>query len=188
MKITNATSGTNVAEIADGIHRIATPVPANPSLPAGFSFNQYLIVDDAPLLFHTGPRGMFPLVREAIDSVIPASTLRYVAFSHFEADECGGLNEFLALAPAAVPVCSQVANKAFPDWKAGGADAYCQCALERMGKDPAGWSRAYHIAWMRSGAFAISGPPDRAGARASRPRARSRSPCSRQTGCPGRTC
>ena len=47
-----------------------------------------------------------------------------------------------------------MANKAFPDWKAGGADAYCQCALERMGKDPAGWSRAYHIAWMRSGAFA----------------------------------
>ncbi|MCP5431935.1 MAG: NIPSNAP family protein [Alphaproteobacteria bacterium] len=53
-----------------------------------------------------------------------------------------------------VKVCSQVANKAFPDWKAGGADTYCQCALERMGKDPAGWSRAYHIAWMRSGAFA----------------------------------
>lgn len=110
MKITNAASGTNVAEIADGIHRIATPVPANPSLPGGFSFNQYLIVDDAPLLFHTGPRKMFPLVREAIDSVIPASTLRYVAFSHFESDECGGLNEFLAVAPAAVPVCSQVAK------------------------------------------------------------------------------
>src|SRR5262249_37756028 len=61
--------------------------------PGGFSFNQYLIVDDEPLIFHTGPRKMFPLVREAVASVMPVAELRYVAFSHVEADECGSLNE-----------------------------------------------------------------------------------------------
>ena len=60
-------------------------------MPGGFSFNQYLFVDGAPLLFHTGPRRMFPLVREAVASVIPVEHLRYVAFSHVEADECGSL-------------------------------------------------------------------------------------------------
>ncbi len=75
----------------------------------GFSFNQYLIADEDPLLFHTGPRRMFPLVREAVASVLPLERLRYLAFSHFEADECGALNELLAVAPRAVPVCSRVA-------------------------------------------------------------------------------
>ncbi len=70
------------------------------SIPGGFSFNQYLIVDDEPLLFHTGPRKMFPLVREAVERVLPVERLRYVALSHFEADECGSLNEWLAVAPA----------------------------------------------------------------------------------------
>jgi flavorubredoxin len=105
--ITNSTTGTNLHEIAPGIYRINTPI----ALPdgSGFSFNQYLIEDEEPLLFHTGPRGMFPLVAEAIGKVLPPERLRYVAFSHFEADECGALNHFLAAAPAAVPVCSQVA-------------------------------------------------------------------------------
>ncbi len=105
--ITNGTSGTNVHEIAPGIYRINTPV----DLPGGlaFSFNQYLIADTLPLVFHTGPRRLFPLVAEAIGKVLPLPTLRYVAFSHVEADECGALNNFLAAAPAAVPVCSQVA-------------------------------------------------------------------------------
>jgi flavorubredoxin len=105
--ITNSQSGTNIQEIADGIYRINTPV----SLPdAGhFNFNQYLIVDDAPMLFHTGQRQLFPLVREAIESVIPVQRLRYLGLSHFEADECGSLNAFLAVAPQAVPVCSGVA-------------------------------------------------------------------------------
>ncbi len=76
MTITNAQSGTNVHEIADGIYRINTPV-AIAGL-GGFSFNQYLIVDDEPLLFHTGPRRMFPLVREAVASVMPMQRLRYV--------------------------------------------------------------------------------------------------------------
>lgn len=104
--ITNAQSGTNISEIADGIYRINTPV----HMPAGaFSFNQYLIVDDKPMLFHTGPRRMFPLVQEAIATILPLERLRYIGFSHFEADECGSLNEFLAIAPQAVPVCGQVA-------------------------------------------------------------------------------
>jgi flavorubredoxin len=105
--ITNAASGTNLHEIAPGIYRINTPVQI-PNGP-GFNFNQYLIADDAPLVFHTGPRRMFPLVAEAIGKVLPLETLRYIAFSHFEADECGSLNDFLAAAPAAVPVSSQVA-------------------------------------------------------------------------------
>jgi flavorubredoxin len=105
--ITNTQAGTNVQEVADGVYRINTPV----SLPdAGqFSFNQYLIVDDAPVLFHTGQRQLFPLVREAIAAVIPVASLRYLGLSHFEADECGSLNAFLAAAPEAVPVCSRVA-------------------------------------------------------------------------------
>jgi len=104
--ITNTQTGTNVTEIAEGIYRINTPVA---EIPGGFSFNQYLVVDDEPLLFHTGLRKMFPLVREAIAQVMPVEKLRYVAFSHFESDECGALNDFLAAAPNAVPLCSRVA-------------------------------------------------------------------------------
>jgi flavorubredoxin len=105
--ITNAQSGTNVHEVAAGIYRINTPV----QMPDGFrfNFNQYLLVDDAPLLFHTGPRRMFPHVREAVSRVIPVARLRYVGFSHFEADECGALNEWLEAAPQAEPVCGQIA-------------------------------------------------------------------------------
>jgi len=105
--ITNAASGTNVYEVASGIYRINTPI----QIPGGpdFNFNQYLLADDAPLLFHTGPRRVFPFVSEAIRSVLPLEKLRYVAFSHYEADECGALNDFLAAAPQAEAVCSQVA-------------------------------------------------------------------------------
>jgi flavorubredoxin len=106
MSITNRESGTNVHEIAEGIYRINTPVPV---VPGGFSFNQYLIVDDEPLLFHTGQRKLFPMVREAVAHVMPVEKLRYVSFSHFEADECGALNEWLAVAPEAVPVCGSIA-------------------------------------------------------------------------------
>ncbi len=104
--ITNTQSGTNVHEIAEGIYRINTPV----SIPGGiaFSFNQYLVVDDASLLFHTGPRRLFPLVREAAGRVMPVERLRYVGSSHFEADECGALNEWLAAAPASEPLCGRI--------------------------------------------------------------------------------
>ena len=104
--ITNSQSGTNVHEVADGIYRINTPV----TLPGGvgqFSFNQYLLLDDEPMLFHTGLRALFPVVSEAIGSLMPIEKLRYVGFSHFESDECGTLNQFLALAPR-VPVRTEV--------------------------------------------------------------------------------
>jgi flavorubredoxin len=106
--ITNAQSGTNVHEIADGIYRINTPVDI-PGENLQFSFNQYLIVDDAPMLFHTGQRQLFPVVSEAVAHVIPLQRLRYLALSHFEADECGALNLFLAAASDAVPICSRIA-------------------------------------------------------------------------------
>ncbi|MBV8772028.1 MAG: MBL fold metallo-hydrolase [Deltaproteobacteria bacterium] len=107
MPITNHESGTNVEEIADAIYRI-TPVPPS-VIPGGFTFNQYLIVDEAPLLFHTGLRRMFALVREAVASVIPIQRLRYIGLSHVEADECGSVNEWLAAAPEAHPLCGRVA-------------------------------------------------------------------------------
>lgn len=107
MTITNQQSGTNVHEVADGIFRISTPVAIEGA--GGFSFNQYLIADDEPLIFHTGLRKLFPLVREAVASVLPVERLRYIAFSHVEADECGSLNEWLAAAPQAVPLCGNVA-------------------------------------------------------------------------------
>jgi len=107
MTITNSQTGTNVHEITDGIYRINTPVVFEDG--AGFSFNQYLIMDDEPLLFHTGPRKLFPIVREAVASVLPVERLRYIAFSHVEADECGSLNEWLAVAPQSMPLCGTVA-------------------------------------------------------------------------------
>jgi flavorubredoxin len=104
--VSNSQSGTNVNEVADGIYRINTPF----ALPGGmFSFNQYLVVDDEPLLFHTGPRRLFPVVREGVEAILPASRLRHVGFSHVEADECGSLNQWLAIAPQALPLCSRVA-------------------------------------------------------------------------------
>lgn len=108
MVVTNSQSGTNILEIADGIYRINTPVSLDGG-PGGFSFNQYLIIDDEPLLFHTGPRKMFSLVHEAVSSVIPVEQLRHISFSHFEADECGSLNEWLAVAPHSSPVCGRIA-------------------------------------------------------------------------------
>ncbi len=107
MNVTNQQSGTNIHEIADGIYRINTPVQIPGA--GGFSFNQYLILDEDPLLFHAGLRGMFPLVREAVASVMPVEKLRYIAFSHVEADECAALNHWLAVAPHSEPVCGGVA-------------------------------------------------------------------------------
>ncbi len=106
MTVTNSQSGTNIEEIEAGIYRINTPVP---EMPGGFSFNQYLVVDEEPLLFHTGPRGLVPLVSQAIAHVLPLDKLRWLAFSHFEADECGALNELLQAAPQAQAACSTVA-------------------------------------------------------------------------------
>ncbi|WP_242342326.1 oxygen-binding di-iron domain-containing protein [Anaeromyxobacter terrae] len=98
-------AGTRIDEVADGIYRISTPLAA---VPGGFTFNQYLVVDDEPLLFHTGLRRIFPSVRDAIARVMPVEKLRWVAFSHLEQDECGALNEFLAAAPRAEAACSRI--------------------------------------------------------------------------------
>jgi len=95
----------NVQEIADGIYRISTFVPE--VSPEGFTFNQFLVVGDEPLLFHSGPRGMFPLVAEAVATVVPVESVRWITFGHIESDECGSMNMWLAAAPA-----SQVAHGA----------------------------------------------------------------------------
>jgi flavorubredoxin len=105
MGTTSTAYGTRIDEIADGIYRIHTPYK---DVPGGFSFCQFLVVDDEPLLFHTGLRSIFAPVSEAIAKVIPIASLEYVAFSHYESDECGSLNQFLAEAPRAKPVCSRV--------------------------------------------------------------------------------
>jgi flavorubredoxin len=89
---------TNLHEIADGIYRISTLVP-EVAPPDGFTFNQFLIDADEPLLFHTGPRSMFPLVAEAVAKVMPLASLRWISFGHVESDECGAMNLWLAAAP-----------------------------------------------------------------------------------------
>jgi flavorubredoxin len=91
---------TRISEIADGIYRLSTFVPEI-APPAGFTFNQFLVLGDEPLMFHTGLRKMFPLNRDALSRIIPPERLRWIAFGHYEADECGAMNEWLALAPDA---------------------------------------------------------------------------------------
>lgn len=89
---------TTVTEIADGIYRLSTLTDA---VPGGFTFNQFLVNSDEPLLFHTGPKGPFPLVFAALNTVVPVETLRWVTFGHWEADESGALSLWLAAAPHA---------------------------------------------------------------------------------------
>jgi flavorubredoxin len=92
-----------ITEIAPDLYRISTYVPE-----IDLQFNQFLIKDDEPLLFHTGMKALFPQVRDAVASIIDPSSIRWIGFSHFEADECGSLNEWLQMAPAAQPICSMV--------------------------------------------------------------------------------
>jgi flavorubredoxin len=91
---------TRIDEIAEGIYRISTHMPEI-APPAGFTFNQFLIAAEEPLIFHTGMRAVFPAISEAITRVVPVERLRWVTFGHVEADECGAMNEFLAAAPHA---------------------------------------------------------------------------------------
>jgi hypothetical protein len=91
---------TKISEIADGIYRLSTYVP-DIAPPAGFVFNQFLVLADEPLMFHTGLRKMFGLNRDALSRIMPADRLRWIAYGHFEADECGAMNEWLAVAPQA---------------------------------------------------------------------------------------
>jgi flavorubredoxin len=90
---------TKVDEIATRIYRLSTLVPEIG--PTGFTLNQFLLDDDEPLLFHTGHRSMFPSVREAIERVLPVDRLRWITFGHVESDECGAMNQLLAVAPRA---------------------------------------------------------------------------------------
>jgi flavorubredoxin len=98
MKETNQMN-TRIDEIADHIYRLSSFVPDIG--PTGFTFNQYLILDDQPLIFHTGHRSTFPDLANAIASIIPIDKLRWVTFGHVEADECGAMNQLLAAAPQA---------------------------------------------------------------------------------------
>ncbi|MBI2168541.1 MAG: MBL fold metallo-hydrolase [Actinobacteria bacterium] len=90
---------TKVEEIAADIYRLSTLAPDIG--PNGFTFNQFLVVDDQPLLFHTGHRSMFPSVRAAVETVMPVERLRWITFGHVESDECGAMNEFLSVSPDA---------------------------------------------------------------------------------------
>lgn len=92
-----------IKEIAPDVYRISTYVPE-----FNLQFNQFLVKDDQPLLFHTGMRMLFPVVREEISKIIDPAKIRWIGFSHFESDECGALNDWLAVAPEAEPVCSLV--------------------------------------------------------------------------------
>ena len=148
MIVTNSQSGTNVHEVSDGIYRINTPVLFENG--NGFSFNQYLIADDEPLLFHTGPRKMFPLVREAVASVIPVERLQYIGFSHVEADECGSLNEWLTVAPQSIPLCGTVAAMvSIEDLADRSPRALANGEVISLGKHQVRWIDAPHVphAW-----------------------------------------
>jgi flavorubredoxin len=92
---------TRVDEIADGVFRISTLV-TNVNPPAGFSFNQFLVTGEEPLLFHCGHRKMFPEIAAAVATVLPLDRLKWLSFSHVEADECGALERWLDAAPNAV--------------------------------------------------------------------------------------
>jgi flavorubredoxin len=90
---------TTTHEIAEGVYRLSTCIPD--VAPGGFTFNQYLIDAEEPLLFHCGPRSLFPQVSDAVARVLPLERLRWITFGHVEADECGSMNQWLAAAPAA---------------------------------------------------------------------------------------
>jgi flavorubredoxin len=134
---------TRVDEIADRIYRISTPVP-DPA--PGFTFNQILVAADEPLLFHTGPRRLFEATRAAVARVLPPERLRWVGFSHFEADECGALNDWLSIAPRAVPVCSRVAKMVSVDDVADRpARALADGEALSLGSHEVAWIDAPHV-------------------------------------------
>lgn len=143
MSITNQVTGTNVHEIADGIFRISTPFSG---LPGGFTFNQILIVDEEPLLFHTGPRSMFPLVREAVGHVLgKAEKLRWLAFSHIESDECGSMNEWLAIAKDAGVIMGTVAAMTSADLSDRPPRVLADGEEMAIGKKRVRWLDAPHL-------------------------------------------
>jgi flavorubredoxin len=99
----SSSSMTEINEIAPDLFRLSVYVPD-----IDMQFNHFLVRDDEPLLFHAGLKAMFPGLRDAVARLIDPANLRYVAWSHFESDECGSLNDWLQLAPNAQPVCTLV--------------------------------------------------------------------------------
>ena len=87
---------TRIEEVGDGIYQLMTHIAE-----MNFAFNQYLIASDEPVLFHTGGRQLFPLVKDAIAKVLPPESLRWISFGHVESDECGSMNDWLGVAPNA---------------------------------------------------------------------------------------
>ena len=96
---------TRITEIAPDLYQISTFIPE-----VNLQFNQFLVRDEQPLLFHTGMKGLFPVVRDAVATLLAPSQIRWIGFSHFEADECGALTAWQTLAPSATGVCSLVAK------------------------------------------------------------------------------
>ena len=145
MGTTNAAEGTRIDEIADSIYRISTPVPPT-AIPGGFTFNQFLVLDEEPLLFHTGPRQIFPLVREAVASVVLLAKLRWVAYSHWEPDESGALNEWLGTAPQAVAVQGNVGvNVCASDQAIRPARALADGEVLSLGEKQVRWIDTPHL-------------------------------------------
>jgi flavorubredoxin len=119
---------TTTTEIAPGIHRLSTYI-AEVAPPAGFTFNQILIDGDEPFLFHTGMRGLFPLVSAAVDRVVGLERLRWISFAHVEADECGAMNRFLEASPDAQVIHGDLACSI-------SLDDLCDRPPVRIGEDP----------------------------------------------------
>lgn len=97
---------TRIDEIADGIYRLSTFVSAI-APPAGFTFNQFLVLGDEPLMFHAGLKQMFQLNLATVRKIMPPERLRWIAYGHYESDECGALNDWLAVAPNATAAQGQ---------------------------------------------------------------------------------
>lgn len=94
---------TTITEIAPDLFRLSVYLPG-----LDMQFNHFLVRDEQPLLFHAGLKAMFPELKEAVGRLIDPAKLRHIGWSHFESDECGGLNEWLQIAPQAQPVCTLV--------------------------------------------------------------------------------
>ncbi len=150
MPIVNGQSGTRVDEISDRLFRISTPIPPGGPVPGGFSFNQYLLVDEEPLLFHTGMRAIFPLTLAAIQHVLPIEKLRWISFGHVEADECGAIRDLMALAPHAQMLCGQIqAMLAGGDLSDRPVEVLADGASRSIGSRTVTWIDAPHVphAW-----------------------------------------
>ena len=136
---------TRIDEISPDIYRISTAIPPD-VMPGGFTFNQFLLVDEAPLLFHSGPRSMFPLVRGAVERVLgDVARLRYVAFSHIESDECGSMDSWLAAAPECEPVGSTIAGMTSGDLFNRPIKVMADGAEISLGKKKVRWLDAPHL-------------------------------------------